>query len=64
MANVRLKLTDDVYMILDGQPCVVLSGSIFDCVAPHNFSSQHVVTVAETPNPVTKPTSVRGVRTK
>jgi hypothetical protein len=62
MANARLQLLQDVYMSLDGQWQIVLSGSIFDVPVPHNFSTAHVQSVAETPNAVTKPTSVRGVR--
>lgn len=64
MANQRLQLLQDVYMPLDGQWQIVLSGSIFDVLLPHNFSSAHVTNVAETPGVVSKPTSVRGVRTR
>lgn len=64
MANQRLQLLQDVYMPLDGQWQVVLSGSIFDVQLPHNFAAAHVTNVAETPNVVTKPTSVRGCRTR
>jgi len=64
MASVRLQLTQDVYMPLDGQWQIVLSGTVFDTTAQHNFSSAHVKSVAEVANSVTAPTSVRSVRTK
>ncbi len=64
MANQRLQLTQDVYMPLDGQWQIVLSGSIFDVQTPHNLSAGHVTNVAESPNIVTKPTSVRNIRTR
>lgn len=64
MANARLQLTADVYMPLDGQWAIYLSGTIFDVALPHNLTPAHVTTVAESPNPVSKPTSVRGVRTR
>ena len=64
MANQRLQLTQDVYMPLDGQWQIVLSGSVFDVQTPHNISAGHAINVAETPAVVTKPTSVRNVRTR
>ena len=64
MANQRLQLTQDVYMPLDGQWQIVLSGSVFDVQTPHNFHPTHVTNVAESPNVVTKNTSVRSIRTR
>lgn len=60
----RIQLTQDVYMHLDGQPQIVLSGSIIDVPATVNLSAKHISTVAETPASVTKTTSVRSVRTR
>ena len=64
MPSTRLQLTQDLHMILDGQPKIVLSGSVFDTPLPSGISSAHAITLAETPASVTKPTSVRNVRTR
>lgn len=63
MAAMRVQLTQDVYMPLDGQWTIVLSGSIID-VPSGTLSPAHTATVAGTPALVTKPTSVSGVRKK
>jgi hypothetical protein len=60
----RVQLRQDIYMILDGQPQVVLSGSVLDIPDTVTLSPPHRQVLAETPNKVTKSTSVRGVRTR
>lgn len=65
MANVRYQLRQNVYMTLDGQPQIVLSGTVFDDVANTTYAASHVniLSPGETPNVVGKPTSVRSKRT-
>lgn len=60
----RVQLKQDVYMILDGQPQIVLSGSVIDIPNTVNLVAAHAAVLVETPAVVAKPTSVRGVRTR
>lgn len=60
----RLQLTQDVYMPLDGQWGIVLSGTVFDAPSTMTFHPTHAQTYAGVPNAVTKPTSVTNVRRK
>ncbi len=66
MSNVRYQLTKDVYMPLDGQWTIVLSGTVFDAPDTVGVHSSTAATLSpgETPGvPVNgKPTSVRNAR--
>lgn len=66
MANVRYQLLKDVYMTINGQPQIVLSGTVFDDVTTNNYAPAHVnkLSPGETPAAVTAPTAVRNLRTK
>lgn len=64
MSLSRIQLTQDIYMPLNGQWQIVLSGSVIDIPATLNIAPSHATILAETPAAVTKPTSVRSVRTK
>lgn len=60
----RVKLTTDVHMNLDGQPQIVLSGSVIDVPSTVNLSSAHIQVLTEQAGNVTLCSSVRGVRTR
>jgi hypothetical protein len=69
MANVRYQLTKDVYMPLDGQWQIVLSGTVFDDAPTVGYApaTVSVLSPGETPGALGaagKATSVRGVRTR
>lgn len=54
---VRLQLLQDVYMNLDGQWGVVLSGTIFDAPSQASFSAAHAQIYAGVPASVSTPTT-------
>lgn len=60
----RIKLTQDIFMNLDGQPTFVLSGSVIDVPNRSAFHPAHYTTVAEAPSALVAkgPTAVRSVR--
>ena len=59
----RVTLLQDVWMHLDGQGTVVLSGSVVDIPNTMKLSAIHYSPVAETPtNNFNYPSSVRTVR--
>jgi hypothetical protein len=60
----RVQLKQTIYMILDNQPQIVLSGSVIDIPDSVTLSAVHFQALVETPNNVTKSTSVRNLRTR
>jgi hypothetical protein len=66
MANVRYKLTSDVYMPLDGQWGVVGVGTVFDDLPTVTYAAGHVVVLSPSEpanqlGPHNRATSVRNV---
>ena len=60
----RVRLTADIAMQLDGQPQIVLSGSVIDIPDSLTLVTAHATVLAEAAAAVTKATSVRSIRTR
>lgn len=60
----RVTLTQDVYMNLDSQWQIVLSGTVIDMPASVSLSPSHITVVGPIANNPTVPTSVSNKRTK